>query len=148
MGFCTVGELNYETAAYTSRYILKKITGHKAEEHYERVNPYTGEIQKLEPEYITMSLKPGIGYDFYQKYKSDIYPSDENPVPGKGVFKKVPAYYDRLLEREDPDTLRKIKKKRRHFHENHSEDFTARRLEDAYKVKKAQTKTLRRRLEE
>ena len=40
-GFCTVGELNYQTAAYTARYILKKMTGKQAEEHYMRVNPYT-----------------------------------------------------------------------------------------------------------
>jgi len=32
-GFATIGELNYETAAYTARYIMKKITGLRAEEH-------------------------------------------------------------------------------------------------------------------
>jgi len=142
-GFCSLGELNYQTAAYTSRYIMKKVTGKKAEEHYMRVDPTTGEIYNLEPEYVTMSLKPGIGYDWYQKYKTDVFP-DECPVPGRGVYKNVPKYYDTLLEREDEDTYRAIKKLRRKYHASKCEDYTPRRLEDRYKVKKAQLKMLKR----
>jgi len=143
-GFCSLGELNYQTAAYTSRYIMKKVTGKKAEEHYMRVDPTTGEIYNLEPEYVTMSLKPGIGYEWYQKYKTDVFPSDECPVPGRGVYKSVPKYYDTLLEREDEDTYRTIKKLRRKYHASKCEDFTPRRLEDQYKVKKAQVNMLKR----
>jgi len=143
-GFCTLGELTYETAAYTARYIMKKITGIRAEEHYGRVNTETGELYKLEPEYVTMSLKPGIGKTFYEKYKTDFFPSDECPVPGRGVYKSVPKYYDALLKKHDEDTYRKVKKSRAEFHSTHSQDSTARRLEDRYKVKKAQLKTLKR----
>lgn len=145
-GFCSVGELNYETAAYTSRYIMKKITGLKAEEHYERVDPLTGEIYNLEPEYITMSLRPGIGRDFYEKYKSDFFPADECPVPGRGVYKTVPRYYEKLLEKEDPDTFRAIKKRREEYRNSNLDEYSGRRLEAKYKVKKAQLNQLPRSL--
>jgi len=146
-GFATCGELNYQTAAYTARYIMKKITGDKAKEHYERLVPDTGEIIQLEPEYVTMSLKPGIGYEWYQKYKTDVFPSDETPIPGKGVYPGVPKYYEHLLRKEDPDTYEKVKNRRRkHFRERQHE-YTEERLLTKEKVKKAQLNQLRRNLE-
>lgn len=151
-GFCTVGELEYASAAYCARYIMKKITGDKAEDHYRRtvISEYgevLGEFQ-LQPEYITMSLgrKPGqgIGGSFYEKYKSDFYPSDECPVPGRGVHKKVPKYYDRLLEADDPETFNQIKQRRSEFHDKHAHDFTPQRLAQREKVKEAQLQKLPR----
>ena len=43
-GFVDVGELNFDSAAYVSRYILKKVTGHKSDEHYMQVI-VTGKLQ-------------------------------------------------------------------------------------------------------
>ena len=143
-GFCTIGELNYQTAAYTARYIMKKVTGKRAEEHYERVNPITGEIIQLEPEYVTMSLKPGIGRNFYERYKTDFFPRDECPVPGRGVYKTVPRYYENLYAETDPDAYRKIKRAREKYRNTHKDEYTARRLEAKYTVKKAQLKQLKR----
>lgn len=108
-----------------------------------RVDDY-GVASWVQPEYVTMSLKPGIGYDWYQKYKDDIFPSDETPVPGKGVIKKVPRYYQTILESEDPKQLELVKAMRKKFIELHGEDFTPERLMDKYKVAKAKQKTLRR----
>lgn len=143
-GFCTIGELNYETAAYTARYIMKKVTGQRAEEHYLRVNPTTGELYMLQPEYITMSLRPGIGKTFYEKYETDFFPRDECPIPGKGVFKKVPRYYEKLYSEKDPDTYAKIKKLRAKYRDTHKHEYTSRRLETKAKVKKAQLNQLPR----
>lgn len=152
MGFTTVGNLNYETAAYTARYIMKKITGDKATEHYQHVNPLTGEIHELQPEYITMSLGrekgQGIGGSFFKKYQSDFFPRDECPVPGRGVYKSVPKYYDELYKLEHPDAYAKIKQARRSFHESQGSDFTPARLEQREKVKLAQLAQLPRRLEQ
>ncbi len=145
-GFATCGELNYETAAYTSRYIMKKITGHKAKEHYQRLDITSGQIIDLQPEYTTMSLKPGIGKTFYEKYKSDFYPRDENPVPGRGVYTKVPKYYERLYGKEAPDTLREIKAKRKKYLIANVNEYSTERLHDKYKVKKAQLNQLKRTL--
>jgi len=143
-GFCTVGELNYQTAAYTARYIMKKMTGKQAEEHYMRVNPYTGELYNLEPEYVTMSLKPGIGREFYEKFETDFFPSDECPVPGRGVYKTVPRYYEEIYASRNPDAYEKIKADRKHYHDTHKHEYTDQRLRAKEKVHEAKIATLKR----
>ncbi len=147
-GFCTLGELNYQTAAYTSRYIMKKITGARAETHYETLDPRTGEIYKIQPEYITMSLGrkkgEGIGGTFYKKYETDFFPRDECPIPGKGVYKSVPEYYEKIFAEKDPDTYEQIKERRRIYRDTHKDEYTAARLETKHKVKLAQLSQLRR----
>jgi len=104
MGFCTVGEVTFESAAYVARYILKKFTNkdeEKVNEHYKGKHP----------EFVTMSRNPGIGKDFYPKYKSDIYP-DDFVLTNKLRKMKPPRYYDNLFELEDPKTLKKLKAQR------------------------------------
>ncbi len=134
-GFSTVQALNFDTAAYTARYALKKITGKKAEEHYLRCDK-NGEAFWILPEYIRMSTgrnKPcGLGAGFYEKFKTDIFPSDEVPVPGKGVIRKVPRYYQDILESNDPATLATIKELRQAFQKAHKADYTPERLRDKY----------------
>lgn len=149
-GFCTVGELNYQSAAYTARYVLKKVNGSMADQHYERCDVHTGEIFKVEPEYITMSLGrekgEGIGGPFYKKYETDFFPSDECPVPGRGVYKRIPRYYERLYEETNPDAYRKIKRARELYRENNKEEYERERLEAKLHVKKRQLKELTRSL--
>jgi hypothetical protein len=123
---------------------MKKITGKKAEEHYMKVDPATGELYRIEPEYITMSLKPGIGRNFYEKYKTDFFPADECPVPGRGVYKSVPRHYENLFAKEDPDTYEKIKAARKHYHDTHRNEYSPERLAVKKKVKEAQLKQLKR----
>ena len=66
-GLHTIGDVTFDSAAYVARYVTKKITGDRAASHYgDRV-----------PEYTTMSRRPGIGRQWYEKFKSDCYPSDE-----------------------------------------------------------------------
>lgn len=149
-GFCTVGELNYQTAAYTARYIMKKITGEKAQEHYQRPHPKTGELIELQPEYTTMSLGrkrgEGLGASFYEKYKADFFPRDECPVPGRGVYKGVPKYYEQLYAEENPDSHRAIKQARKLYRDQHAEEYLPHRLEAKSKVKRAQISQLKRQL--
>ena len=70
-GICSVGEMTFETAAYCARYIAKKVTGDQAEDHYTTTNPLTGDIIRLQEEYNTMSRRPGIAKDWYDKYTSE-----------------------------------------------------------------------------
>ncbi len=135
-GFCTIGELNYETAAYTAGYILKKINGAQAAETYLRSDDQ-GVAFWVRPPYVTMSLKPGIGAEFYAKFKNDFFPSDESPVPGKGIIKKVPRYYETILKNENPEMLEVVKKMRQVYLAAHREDFTPERLFDKYECRKA-----------
>lgn len=104
-GFSTVGSLTYQTAAYTARYVMKKVGGNMAAEHYLRIHPLTGKLNQVQPEFATQSNKPGIGAGWYDKFKTDIYPSDFVIVDGKKH--PVPKYYiNKLSEEEKKKNLR------------------------------------------
>lgn len=138
MGFCTTGPVTYKTAGYCARYALKKINGQMAEKHYERVNPETGEIYRLPPEFGCMSLKRPIGKSWYGLFKEDLYP-DDFAVTGDGGKAKVPVYYDRQLKREDPQLHLEVKDRRTERARDPKllKDQTRRRLSDRETVKKA-----------
>ncbi len=148
-GFSTVAELNFQTASYTAGYCLKKITGERAIDHYLRCDEH-GEAYWLLPEYIRMSTgrnKPcGLGADYYEKYKTDIFPSDTCPVPGHGTVQKVPRYYTNILNSQDPDTLKLVKQLRQTFITAHAADFTPERLHDKYLCARAKESNLKRKL--
>lgn len=109
-GGTTHGDLTFESASYVARYVTKKITGERASAHYERLDESTGEIITLLPEFAAMSRRPGIGSSWYQKYGSDVYPSDETVVRGRVL--RPPKFYDRKLEQSDPELLESLKAKR------------------------------------
>ena len=46
-----------------------------------------------------MSLRPGIGSGWFDRYRRDVFPSDS--VVQRGVERRVPKYYDKLLRRAD-----------------------------------------------
>jgi len=102
-GFSSIGDVTFESAAYVARYCMKKVTGRNADAHYERVDWATGEIIQVEPEFSRMSLKPGIGADFFAKYRDDIYTRSPDGVKDmvvmRGKVMKPPRYYDKLLEK-------------------------------------------------
>lgn len=95
-----IGEVTFESAAYVARYIMKKVNGQLAEKHYESVDPETGEIINRKPEYTRMSLKPGIGARWLQKYQTDVYP--EGKVLARGWKSKSPKYYDKKFKKTNP----------------------------------------------
>jgi hypothetical protein len=103
-GHVVIGEVTFTSCAYVARYIMKKQKGKNAETHY--INPTTGEV--INPEYCTMSRKPGIGYEWFEKYKTDVYPNDYCIINGKKI--RPPRYYDNLLSEEE---LAAIKEKRK-----------------------------------
>ena len=142
-GFVDVGQVNFESAAYVARYALKKVTGVAAEERYLQIG-LDGEATWVQPEYCTMSRRPGIAREWYEKYKDDLFPSDEVPVPGSGVYKSMPRYYEELFREEDPISLEEIKELRQKFREEHADEYTPERLWSKYKVKKAQVEMLKR----
>jgi len=99
-GFASVGDVTLESAAYVARYVMKKVTGPNSDSHYWSLNPATGELVQIEPEFNKMSLKPGIGLPFYERYKSDIYPNGTCIVQGKKM--KPPSYYEGKYKETNP----------------------------------------------
>jgi hypothetical protein len=152
-GFCTIGDVTFESCAYVSRYVTKKINGAKKDEHYKRMetNPETGEIIKdfqLLPEYATMSRNPAIGLRYLMEFSSDIYPHDRvvNLRNNKSYLSKPPRYYDKKFSEDNEEIFKLIKNKRIDKAER-SIDNTRLRLQQREHVKKVQTKTLERNFE-
>lgn len=124
-GYSSVGHVTFESAAYVARYVMKKITGDQAEQHYKTETRF-GEIFDLKPEYTTMSRRPGIATDWFKRFKSDVYPLDE--VVQRGIKMRPPRYYDKMFELEHPDDYRVIKAKRKSAARKHTDDQTPERL--------------------
>lgn len=143
-GYSSIGDVTFESAAYVARYIMKKVTGKNAAEHYQEIDPDTGEIINRTPEFTKMSLKPGIGYEWYKQYTSDVYPHDYVVVRGKKV--KPPKYYDKKYKIENPyefDELLYIREKSAKL--NYA-DNTLERLAVKEQVVKAKLQKLKRNL--
>lgn len=144
-GFSSVGDVTFESAAYVARYVMKKVNGKRAENleqvfglsPYNRVDIMTGEYYDVHPEFSTMSLKPAIGKNWYEKYKGDCYPSDQ--VVYDGTPQRPPKYYDTLY----PD-IEMVKEKRRQKAIPHKWNNTPKRLRIRETIKMAQYDQLKR----
>lgn len=145
-GNIEIGNLTFESAAYVARYTTKKITGDDALAHYEKIDTTTGEIYPVTPEYITMSRRPGIGKTWYDKFKDDLFPSDECVIDGR--IMKPPRYYAKMYQEQEPEQYEQMKKERTKFFQQHKQDTTWQRLNDRQKVKQAQLNHLPRQLEQ
>lgn len=167
-GFVTVGEVTLQSAGYVARYCLKKVTGERAQAHYESVDE-NGEICRVQPEFCTMSRgytckgcdecgeslgerrlcaksDGGIGKRWFDRYKGDLFPSDEVPIPGFGIVPKVPRYYADMYSELDPEGFEAVKERRQEFRAEHADDYTTDRLMDRYKVHRARSGNLKRSL--
>lgn len=100
-GHSEIGSVTFESVAYVARYILKKVTGEGAKDHY----------GGRRPEYVTMSRRPGIGKAWFDMFKSDVYPSDELVLRGKVM--KPPKYYDGQFELANPNEFALMKNNRK-----------------------------------
>lgn len=96
-GYCVVGDVTFDSCAYVARYILKKQTGEDSELYYSSMGKH--------PEYVTMSRMPGIGKNFFETHKGDIF-SNDFVLDNKHFRLKPPAYYDKLYHSEVVDSGR------------------------------------------
>ena len=96
-GYCVIGSVTFESAAYVARYITKK-TGRTT-------------IIGNQPEYFTQSRRPGIGRAWIEKYFSDIYPYDYIGLTDNRKM-KIPRYYDKVFEKIDDTEYNLVKQKR------------------------------------
>lgn len=96
-GHAFLGSVGVESAAYVAKYCIKKVNGSMAASYY----------GSRAPEFAVMSLKPGIGSGWFEKFQSDVYPSDFVVLRGKK--RSPPRFYDDQI---DPDELKSIKAER------------------------------------
>lgn len=110
-GYSSIGNVTFDSAAYVARYVLKKVTGSASSLHYSYRDPDTGfVVADRKPEYVTMSRRPGIAKGWFDRYSSDVYPSDS--VVLRGMEMRPPKYYDKLYELIDPSSFLDIKERR------------------------------------
>lgn len=90
-GMISVGMFNYDTASYVAQYVTKKcLPGFDKGDIYKELGLY--------PEFIRMSNRPGIGWQYYEDHPF-IHDEGRLIVPGDGEAHKtaVPRYFDKLF---------------------------------------------------
>lgn len=131
-GFSLVGNVTFESAAYVARYVFKKQKGDDVDD-------------SLQP-FVLMSRMPGLGHDWYNKYKNQIYPNDFIVIRD-GITCKPPQYYDSLLEKDNPELYEQVKAARqakyRRDEDMTDEEYAAAAIQERLKAKKL-TKLVRR----
>lgn len=134
-GFCSIGTVTFQSAAYVARYICKKVLGKDSENHY------GGRL----PEYTTMSRNPGIGKPWLDKFMFDVYPMDKVVIDGRQM--RPPKYYDSQFEVAYPEDFEVIKEDRLKSFEDRKDDFSLERLCVKEKKKCMDVKLLMRNFE-
>ncbi|WNK12765.1 MAG: replication initiator protein [Microvirus sp.] len=134
-GRCEVGSVSFQSAAYTARYVMKKVTGAAAEAHY----------QGRSPEFFRTSRNPGLGRGWFDRFAGDAFPHDDIIMNGKSF--RVPRYYEGIYELENSAALVAIKRTRRLDAAKHSDNNADARLLVRLEVQNARVKLLKRELD-
>lgn len=145
-GYSSIGNVTFNSAAYISRYVMKKRTGDGNKYDYEILDLDTGEIAVKKKEYNCMSRNPGIGKQWFTQYKEDVYVQDK-VITKTGMSLKPPRYYDRLLKKHERARLEGIKLARELEALAHEKDHTTERLLVQETVANAKAKNQTRNLE-
>ena len=106
MGDVQLNEVNYETSAYVARYTTKKLYGDEAVEKYDE--------RGRQVPYLATSRRPGLGYKFFQEHKQEYIEGKTFYIKSKKGLQEINKleYFDKLLEKEDPEAMAKIKDRR------------------------------------
>lgn len=110
-GHVVVGKCNWDTCAYTARYIMKKQYGDAAVV-YKKYN--------ILPEFTLMSRKPAIGLKYYEDNKEVIFDSDFIYVGTDEGSRPIrpPRYYERKYEMDFPEEYQDMKGERKVIQED------------------------------
>lgn len=102
-GFVVISEVTWATCAYTARYVVKKAKS-KNKLDYSKFN--------IQPEFVVMSRRPGIGYQYFEDHDCYDYDYINISTPDGGKKIRCPRYFDKLLERSDPERYQELKDKK------------------------------------
>lgn len=147
MGYCSIGDVTFQSAAYVARYMMKKVKGEDIDSRYERFNLETGEVFFVEPEVARMSNRPGIGKAWFDEYSSSIYVKGKDFLTvGDGRKFRPPKYFDRLLERVSVEQFEALKAARQLDMRKYVKEYTPERLAEREKCHIAKVRSLKRSL--
>lgn len=109
-GLCEFTALNFAAARYVAAYVRKKVSPRADAEHYTRVDPDTGELVELVPEFSRMSRRTALGRTWLERYWRDVYPRDYVAIEGQEL--KPPRYYDKWMDKNYPRLMMEVREKR------------------------------------
>ena len=144
-GKVSVQDLTPETAGYCARYIVDKLDGDMGEKQYRYTDENTGEQKQKTPPFAKMSLKPGIGARWLNKYRKDVYQHDQL-ITSKGETKRPPVYYDKLQKKHNIEQWEATAHQRELRARAAHQDNTTERLKAKEHVQLAKIQTLKRNL--
>lgn len=127
-GNCLIGDVTFQSAAYVARYIMDKKLGREVTYYKDH---------DIEPEFVRMSRRPGIGSTWIDKYEMDVFPQDKIILNG-GVPSTVPRYYTERQILKNPEQMKKLLELRRIAALKHSLENTSQRLAVREEVKMSQ----------
>lgn len=107
-GWANIGELNANSAGYTARYSLKKISGDAEQMHYTR--EFNGTEINVTPEFQLSSKRPAIGLRWIEQYWPEVARNDFVILNGKEA--PVPRYYADWIKKHQPEAYEKMHAKR------------------------------------
>ena len=130
-GFVSIGGVEYDSCAYVSGYVHKKLSGKDGDDFY--ACRKTGLLRKRP--YSTKSNRPGLGRKWIEKWHHEVYPRDSVLVNGRLV--QPPRYYDDWMEARDPDLMESVKttRQRKYSEMDLHKDRTVERMRVINRVK-------------
>lgn len=178
LGYSSIGDVSFASAAYVARYSMKKKIGAQTDgfeeyitdeglvmlrpkptQRYVRYDQETGDRIIVNCERALMSNgggsgTGGIGKSWFDKYNHDMYRKiDVSPFqpllidsynhPNGNVI-RPPKYFDKLLDRVNPEMLESIKQSRQDHMNKHAHMFTPDLLRQRRECLLAKLKLLKR----
>lgn len=100
LGFVSVGDVSFNSCAYVARYCQKKIGKELG-------------VVGVNPEFSFMSRRPGIGEYYFKEHFDSLISTDTIYGQFGGRFSVSSfRYFDKLIERVNPELLKDLKSKR------------------------------------
>lgn len=109
IGYHSICDFTYDTAAYTGRYMTKKVKSIPfkltQELDHDLIEQSNGVIRNNP--FARMSRRPGLGAQYFNDHSFDILRSDSIPYQKdhKAFLAKSPRYFDKLFDDIDPTFL-------------------------------------------
>lgn len=127
------------SASYVAGYVRKKVSKRADPNHYTRVDPDTGELIDLQPEFNRMSLRPAIANRWIKKFWKEVYPRDEVIFDGRKL--RPPRYYDKWMDNHYPDIMFDV----RYTRDQNAEALQEQKLAAKEKIHHARVKLFQQR---
>ena len=104
-GFHVIGKADWNSCAYVARYVVKKMFPFE-KNFYEACN--------IEPEFILMSRRPGIGAQWYEDHKEEYYNFSKTYLKTQNGSHSIGSvkYFDRKVAKECPELYEDMIKNR------------------------------------